>query len=393
MLARLFRREDEARDAPFVVSGADFWAVIAAHKDSIEALTNDAAWACVDVLASSVAGLPVDAVRQVGMARIPVTPQPSLLTAPSALVSADVWKYQLMWSMLYDGNGFGKVMAVDALQRPTIIELVDAAGVTERKVVDGVAQAKVNGKVERLYPHGDLWHVPGKMVRPGSPFALSPVEYAKKAIAAGLAAQDFGLQFFNDGGHPSSLIYSDQVLDEAQARLIKTAFKNATMGNRDPAVFGSGLKYEQISVDPNDSQFIELQRLTTEKVCRFFRVPPAMVYATTGGQNVTYQNVSQADLHYLKHSLDGYLVRIENALTELLPRPQVVKFNRNALLRADAEGRNKVYDIRLRNKTMSVNEVRSLEDEAPIDDPAFDEPGIPGGPDDNNKPAPQEGNK
>jgi len=104
-----------------------------------------------------------------------------------------------------------------------------------------------------------------------------------------------------------------------------------------------------------------------------------MVYAATSGQNVTYANVSQADLHYLKHSLDGYLVRIERALTALLPRPQVVKFNRSALLRADAENRHKVYDIRLRNKTMSVDEVRALEDEEPFGGDSA-EPGIPGGP-------------
>lgn len=381
MLARLFRREDEVRDAPFVVHGSDFWGVIAAAKGAtVEALTSDAVWACIDVLASSISGLPVDVVRMVGNSRVPVTPTPSLIAAPSALVSPDVWKYQLAWSMLTDGNGFGKVMAVDGMARPTLIELVDPDGVTERQVVDGVAQARVNNKVERLYPHGDLWHVPGKMVMPGSPFALSPVAYAKKAIAAGLSAEEFGSKFFQDGGHPASLIYSEQELDDKQAQRIKTSFKNATSGNREPAVFGAGLKYESVSVNPDDSQFIDLMRFTTEKICRFFRVPPAMVYASVSGQNVTYANVSQADLHYLKHSLDGYLVRIENALTELLARPQIVKFNRNALLRSDAEGRNLVYDRRLRNKTMSINEVRSLEDEPPFDDPEYDKPGIPGGP-------------
>jgi HK97 family phage portal protein len=378
MLARLMRRTPtEQRSAPFVVHASNGWWGWTAGT-TVDALRNAATWACIDVLASSIAELPIDVVRQRGDTRIPLT-VPSLLVQPSATVTLDVWLYQIAWSMLNDGNAFGLITKTDALARPTFIESLSPEIVTEREVVDGVKQAKVDGKVTKVFPFGDLWHVPGKMVVPGTPFGLSPVEYAAQAIGTGLSAEDFGRRFFDDGGHPSAIIYSDRELDEAQARRVKASFKEATRGNREPAVFGSGLRYEQVSVNPSDSQFIDLQRFTVEQVCRFFRVPPSMVYAATSGQNVTYANVSQADLHYLKHSLDGYLVRIERALSELLPRPQQVKFNRNALLRADAETRNRVYDMRLRNRTQSVNEVRALEDEEPFTDPAFDEPGIPGG--------------
>ena len=376
MLGRLFGKGPEARHAPFVVSASNGWWGWT-QGSGVDALHNDAVWACVDVLSSSVSELPVDVVRVLNGARLPVSPQPSLVLEPSAVVTLDVWLYQLVHSMLYDGNAFGVVTGVDARAYPTFIELVSPNVVTERRVVDGVKQAKVDGKVMRAFPHGDLWHVPGKMVVPGSPFGLSPVEYAAATINAGLSAEEFGRRFFDDGGHPSAIIYSDSELTVDQAGRIKSSFREATRGNRDPAVFGAGLKYEAVSVNPSDSQFIELQRFTVEKVARFFRVPPSMVYGAVSGQAVTYSNVSQADLHYLKHSLDGYLVRIERALSALLPRPQVVRFNRGALLRTDAHARHQVYDVRLKNKTMTVNEVRALEDEAPFDDVEFDVPGIP----------------
>jgi HK97 family phage portal protein len=375
MLGRLFRREEE-RSAPFVVHASNGWWGWTAG-DSVDALHNDAVWACVDVLASSVSELPVDVVRVVRESRLPVRPTPTLIAAPSGVVTLDVWLYQVLWSMLYDGNTFGVVTATDNRAYPTSIELVHPDCVTERAVVGAVKQAKVDGELMRAYPHGDLWHVPGKMVAPGSPFGLSPVKHAAAAINAGLSAEDFGLRFFSDGGHPSSIIYSDKELSQQQAQGIKAAYKNATQGNREPAVFGTGLKLEQVSVNPSESQFIDLQRFTVEKIARFFRVPPSMVYGGISGQAVTYANVSQSDLHYLKHSLDGYLVRIERALTALLPNDQWVHFNRNALLRTDAEGRNGVYDTRLKNRTISVNTVLALEDEPPISDPEFDEPGIP----------------
>jgi HK97 family phage portal protein len=151
----------------------------------------------------------------------------------------------------------------------------------------------------------------------------------------------------------------------------------ATKGNREPAVLGAGLEVEPIMVNPNDSQFIDLMRFTTEESARFWRVPPSMIYAATSGQSVTYANASQNDLAYLKHSLEGHLVRIEKALTRLLPRPQFARFNRNAFLRSDPVTRSEVQDRRLRNKTLTVNEVRSQEDELPFD-AKYDEPGIPG---------------
>lgn len=342
------------------------------------ALTHAATAACIDVLASSVSSLPLDGVRYQGVARVPVEPPPSLLAVPSATVELDVWLYQLIDSMCTDGNAFGLVVAT---QRgwPSQVELLDPTKVRSREVVDGVRQAVVDETPMRVFPYGDLVHIPGKLVRAGSPFAESPLARASETIASALSARTFGYRFFVDGAHPSSIIYADNPdLDETQAEVIKQKFLNSVRGTREPAVFGAGLKHEQVSVNPNESQFIDLMRWAVEEACRFYRVPPNMVFAAVSGQNVTYANVSQADLHYLKHSLDTYLVRIERALTALMPRPQVARFNRNALLRADAETRNKVYDIRLRNETLSINEVRAAEDELPFDGDEYHKPGIPG---------------
>lgn len=362
MLGRLFSRPATEARAVVIRSG-NHYGVIA--EASVEPLRSSAVWACTDVLAGSISSLPIDVVRPKFSSRETV-PTPPLLTEPSGIVTLDVWLYQIVYSMVHDGNAFGLITSVDGASRPKTIETLDASIVTERKVVDGVPQARVNSKVERVYPYGDLFHIPGKMVRPGSPFGLSPIDHAAEAIRAGLSAERFGSGFFEDGGHPSSIVYSDQELTPEQAKDVKNSYVEATRGNREPAVMGSGLKVEQIQVNPNDSQFLELQRFVVETVARFCRVPPAMVYAAMSGQSVTYANATQADLHYLKHSLDGYLVRIEQALSALLPKPRQVKFNRSALLRADAESRHKVFDMRLKNQTITVDEVRALEDEEPF---------------------------
>lgn len=348
------------------------------------ALTNAATSACVDTLATSVSALPLDGIRAQGGRKIPIEPAPQLIRQPSALVEQDVWLYQLMDSLCTDGNAFAQITGYTG-SLPTGLELFDPAQVTDRRLIDGRPAVWIDGRREYLYPFGDIWHVPGRFTRAGSPFAESPVTRARSTIGAAIAARDFGSRFFGDGAHPGGIITSDQQLDAEQAKQIKAAWLNAVQGNREPAVLGSGLEYTPIMVNPNDSQFIDLQRFAIEEACRFWRVPPSMVYAATSGQNVTYANVSQADLAYLKHSLEGHLVRIEKALTRLLPRPQFARFNRNAFLRSDPEGRSVIVDRRLRNRTLTVNEARQFEDELPFPDPSFDDPGIPG---DATEPAP-----
>jgi len=343
-----------------------------------QALTNSASWACINILSDAFGRTPLDVVRGDGAGRRPVSPTPHLIADPSGIVLTDVWRFQLGWSLTTDGNAFGEIMSYTGPGYPDRIELLDPYTVTERKVVGGVPQVKVGNQVRQLYPFGTLWHMPGRSVAAGSPFGLSPVEQAAKAIGTSLAAEEFSFQFFDEGGHPSSIIYSAKDITSDQAAAIKNAWRRATTGTREVAVLGADLKHEQIQTNPGETQFLETERYAVEKVCRFWGVPPGMVYGAVSGQAITYANVTDADLNFLKHSLDVYYVRVENALTDLLPRPQTVKANRNAILRGDPKSRFEMYTVALANRQITVNEIRALED-LPGFGPEYDTPGIPGG--------------
>lgn len=343
------------------------YAGIPANAGTVEqALRNAATWACIDVLADAISRTPLDVVRYDGTTRIPVQPTPKIVAKPSGLVSADVWRYQLAHSLLTDGNAFGLVTIYNGTW-PTQIELLAPETVGNRTVTDGVATVSVNGKQLAVYPHGPVWHVPGRMIAAGSPYALSPIAHAAKVTGTSLAAEDFSNRFFTDGAHPTVVATMERDPGDEGAKAIKRSIIASTRGNREPLVFGGG-KIDRLQVPPGETQFIELMRYEVEQTCRFWRVPPSMVYAATSGQNVTYANVSQADLHYLKHSLDGYYVRIEHALTATIPDELVVRANRAAILRADQQARYDAYEVALRNKFTTIDEVRALEDQEPLPD-------------------------
>ncbi len=345
------------------------------------AATNAACSAVVDTLATSISQTPIDVFRKAGTRRLEVTPTPPLIDSPSGLVEPDVWMYQLADSCLTDGNGFGEVVATSGLGLPTQIELIDPARVGDRKIdKDGRKSVTIDGNRQTCWPHGDIWHVPGRFVKAGTPFAQSPIERARATIGTAIAARDYGGQFFGSGGHPTTIISADIAgLTEEQSKGIKAAYMRAIEG-REPAVLGSDLTVSQIQTSPNDSQFLDLMRFCIEEACRFWRVPPSMVYAAMSGQNVTYVNATQADLAYLKHSVEGHFIRYERAFYSLLPRPQFARFNRSAFLRSDPVTRSEVVDRRLKNQTLTINEARALEDEQPFPGDEYDQPGIPGGP-------------
>jgi HK97 family phage portal protein len=373
-LRQLRRRpvEDEQRDGQWwsLPGGYGYSTGPTGYGGSVEtALRNAASWACINVISDAVSRTPFEAVRGTMIDAIPVNPPPSLVANPSGIVLPDVWYSQVAFSMATDGNAFGVIVAYDRAGWPTTVEWLDPATVSDRKVVNGRSTVKVNFEERLLYPFGDICHVPGKMVRPGSPFGLSLVDYANRNIGTSLAAEDFSYQFFNAGGHPTGLIFSERDLSPEQAASIKNVYRKAVGDAREPAVLGAGLKYQEIRLDPHETQFVELMQFEVAQACRVWGVPPSMVYAAISGQSITYANVTDYDLGFLKNTLDGYLHRLENALSSWLPRPQTVRADRDAILRSDSRTRAEIADIRLRNGTISRNEYRKTEGEPPIPGP------------------------
>lgn len=344
------------------------------------ALRNAASWACIHVLADAFSRTPVDALRkQADGTTQDVEPEPGLIAKPSNLTTATAWRYQAATSCLTAGNAYGLVTQWKGIY-PTAIELLDPGHVSAR-VEDGKKRIRVDAIEHTMWENGgDAVHIPGKYMFAGSPFGRSPIEVSSNVTGLSLAAEDFANRFFTDGGHPTQAIAADRDLSAEEAQGIKAAFMRIFGGgSREPFVHGSGLTLSQIQSDPASAATLDLVNHALLQECRFWQVPPSMVYAAVAGQNVTYANVTDADLMFLKNSLDSYFVRFEDALTELLPRPQYVRFNRDAVLRADPLRRHEIYDKRLRNRSMTINEVRALEDEKPFPEPEFDVAGIPGG--------------
>jgi HK97 family phage portal protein len=337
--------------------------------DEGTAMRHSAVWACVRLIAGVGSTLPIDAYRMSGDRSSPVALAP-VLADPSVDVSPSVWRYQMWSSLLLAGNAYGLITEFTPTGFPRRIEILNPASVTWHDD-EGVWVSKIDGQPVDRWPNGRLWHtaifVPG-----GQPFGLSPITYAARSINSGLEAEKFGGEFFTGGGHPSSIIYSDQALSPDQAQGAKDAFVRATKG-REPAVFGAGLKHEQIQISPTDSQFLDSQRFTVEQIARIYGVFPEMIGSATSGSSVTYANREQRAADWITYGLVPYLVPVEEALSSLVPRPQRVKANVSAVLRSDLNTRYASYKLAAEigglagTPLLTVNEMREFEDLPPLE--------------------------
>jgi len=341
------------------------------------ALKSAAAWACINRLKATVSGLPVDVVRVTSGRRVVLdsSQHPDLVRSPSAVVSRRGWVGQVVHGLTTAGNAYGDVVSVDGAGRPTAIETINSSRVNW---VNGVPF--VDSKARAVWPLGDLWHVAAShLLVDGSQVAMSPITYGRESIATGMTAEKYGADFFRSGGVPVSILKSTQDASKEQVEQAKAAVVRATE-NRGVLALGSAWDLSPFNINPRDTQFLELLEFTVLDACRRWMVPPSMIYSAMSGQSITYANVTDADLAYMKHSVASWVVDLEDSWSEMIPGSLTAKFNVDAVLRMDKKARSEEHEIRLRTKTRTINEVRALEDEDPFDDPQYDLPGIPGDP-------------
>src|SRR5690606_2219699 len=106
---------------------------------------------------------------------------------------------------------------------------------------------------------------------------LSPIGLARHSIGLGLATQRFGGNWFRDGAAPSGQITTDQPMDPDQVKQAQQQWIATHGGRRVPAVMAGGLKYEPISITPEDSQFLETRQFTVTEMCMLVGVPPYLL--------------------------------------------------------------------------------------------------------------------
>lgn len=322
------------------------------------------------LLASNVASLPLQVYRQSGDGGMKMK-LPPLFRQPSATGRPRDWIFRAMTSLVYRGNAVGMVRARNTLEYPTQIEWLnpDDVYVDDRQLTGrGSFEDPVWYVYGQEVPSSDIVHIPW-FVMPGRVWGLSPMAAFASTVGVGLAAQEFKLDWFRSGGTPPGTFKnSTQTVDQQAANTIKRRVVQA-IRSREPMVYGKDWDYTPITVGDNEAQFVETMRLGATEIATIYGIPPEMIGGDSG-KSMTYSNTEMQGIDLVRFCLQPWLTTLEDALSALLPSPQYVKFNVDALIRSDSRTRYANYQTARTIGLMNIDECRALEDLPPLPDGA-----------------------
>jgi HK97 family phage portal protein len=340
--------------------------------DAETALKSTVVLACMRVLSTSVAGLPLHIYRRLpggGKEVAREHPLYSILhTTPNGWQTSVEWREQLMLHMLSYGQAFNeKVYAAGQISE--IVPLHPSRMKTEQlenmRLRYSYREAQGTSTV---YTQDAIMHIRG--MSDDGVNGMSMIELARDAIGLARACEIHGATFFGSGARPGVILSTDQILSPEAAENTRNQWERAHRGpdrSHRTAVLQGGLKVNELGGNNQESQFLEARRFQVEEVCRVFGVPPHLVGDLTRS---SFSNIEQQSLDYLQNGLMPWLRRIESAIArDLLDGDDeyFAEFDTRGVLRADAAGRAAYYNTLWNLGVASVNEIRSWENMNPVD--------------------------
>ena len=314
----------------------------------------------------------------------PLTDQPLVLTRPSPEITRHDYLEMLAGECFDHGNAYlwQPKTGRNAAGRPEVSIVLPFDDVHVSWVDESRIARRYEWAGRTLEPGRDLLHIAlGR--KPGELLGRSPLEAIGDALARVLMAELYAGDWFETGAVPSVTLKYDGTLTDDGAKLVKDRWVE---NHRDhsPGVLPKGWDLKETGADPGASQLLETRKNGVLEVARGLGIFPAeLLLAELGGSSLTYQNVAEALMTFARVTLQPvYLAPIEEALSDLLPSTQAVRFNTSELERLGTAQRWASYAVGLGAGFITPEQVSRWEGwepgvEPPIPPPLAPTPAAP----------------
>ncbi|MGR6497993.1 phage portal protein [Pseudomonas fulva] len=358
------------------LSDGGFWsAFLGAQSSSGKAVTVDkamrlsAVWACVRIISTSVAGLPLSIYRRLpdgGRETARDFPLYDVVhNSPNEDMAAFHFWQAVVASMLLWGNAYceihrsgGRVIALDFLMPSRVTPEADDDGRLRY-----FFQPRKGAR--REIAQADMLHIPAFTL--DGRMGLSAIRYGADVFGSAMSADDAANTTFKNGMMPTVAFSVDKTLNPTQRAEFRDYVKTisgALNAGKSP-VLEQGVKPEMIGINPADAQLLESRGHSIEEICRWFGVPPWMVMKTDKGSNWG-TGLEQQQIAFLTYCIMTYTAPIEQCvnkrcLTAVDRIKHYAEFSLEAFLRADSAGRAAYLSTMGQNGYMTRNEGRHKE--------------------------------
>jgi HK97 family phage portal protein len=327
-------------------------------------------WACVSRRATTVASLPFFAYESVGGRRA-LARDSRLWTLLHESPNSRMTPYEFWVAMLLNhdlrGNAYARIDRDPRTGEALALWPMHADQIEVSVLADGsMAYAYRVDNDLAILSQDNVLHL--KDLGNGT-VGLPRLDYMRATASEAKSAQAQSHRLFSTSGKPTGVLMVDQVLTKEQRAKIQERFGEMSAGNMSRLyVLEANMKYQQLSLSPEDQQLLESRRFEVEEICRWFDVPPVIVHhsnVSTWGSGI-----EQIVDGFHKFTVRPLLVSIEQAVRKRVMTPaqrasMSVEFSLDALLRASLKDRMEIYSKAVQNGIYSRNECRQLENAEP----------------------------
>lgn len=370
----LFRSRDKPQDAVSAAPAFYFGSSVSGKTvNPRTAVQVSTVYACVRVIAETIASLPFAVYEETDAGARKATDHHLyrlLHDEPNPEMTSFVMREVMLSHLLLWGNSYSQIIRSGKNKVVGLYPLLP-----DRMEVDRDSHGTLTytyttteGDQIKLSP-SDVLHIPGLGF--DGIMGYSPIALEKNAIGLGIAAEEYGSKFFQNGARPSGVLtHPNTVKDPKRLRDSWNAAYGGSSNGGKVAILEESMTFTPISIPNNEAQFLETRKFQVEEICRIYRVPPHLVCNL---ERATFSNIENQSIDFAVHTIRPWLVRIEQAMNRALFAESekghfYVQFNIDGLMRGDYKSRMEGYAIARQNGWMSANDIRALENMNPIPD-------------------------
>lgn len=327
-----------------------------------------AVWRAVNLIAGTSAALPLHAYVSQGPARVlqESGPEADLLAEPHPdMTDFELWELGYASVATWGNAAYRKLRNQSGRLRE--LWWINPARVKYGRADDGSKVYVIDGDQDNALTDREILHIPGFGY--DGVCGASPIRLAREGIGLALAAEEYGARLFGSGSLATGILTTEQRIDDATATTLKRRWKEGGSGlgsAHDVRVLGSGTRFEQLTIPPEDAQFIESRRFQIGEVARMFGIPPHMLgeteRSTSWGTGIEEQTIG-----FVTYTLRPWLTRFERRISRLFPRPVYARYSVEGLLRGNSTARAAFYQQLWNLGVLSTNDVRALEELPPVE--------------------------
>lgn len=332
------------------------------------ALGITAFYRAINIVAGTIAGLPLKTYRRVGDDK--KERASSFLDNPAGPypLTPFAWKELVMVHLLIQGeaflmhvfNGAGVLVGLWPVHR-SAIKKVEWSG------AEKVFTVQMSDNTDKIFTQAEMTHI--MALTTDGLRGLAPLTLFRQAVKLGLAGELAAYRSFANGMLIAGLVTPvTEDMDEEEATTIKEGLQAKIAGVEhagDIAVVNRALKFEPWAMSMEDAQFIESREFQIIEFARMIGVPPHLLGATekqtSWGTGVAEQNLGLA-----RYTLMGWTSRLEEALSKLLSGTKFVEFEYAGLLQGSPAEEIRLLIEQVNAGILTKDEARAIRNLPPL---------------------------